>query len=714
MRNQKNLNLKRKNSLNNGFAFSHVTHATSTQAPNHGLGTPSLSLDFNSFEKADLSRQHIELEKFQNKTNLKGNVDFVFSQVWKFVISPINLTLSFAQIHKNKGSTTPGVDGLNVDGIGIQYLQELRNDLVANKYEHAMIKRVFIPKPNSTKKRPLGIPTFRDRIVQCAVKNVLESIFEPRFKHLEKEHNKSCRNYGFRPGVRPQEAILSLRTAIPNHTNVIELDIEGAFNNLSHKKILSEISLRINDKRLMALIQQMLKAKIMFRGKKETPYVGTPQGSILSPLLWNIGFESFDNFIRTDLQEYLNTINKNEKRLKPATFNPEYGAIGNRRRRRKYKIKKITNEEMTPKKLVSLEKAEKEFKELSATMRKTRSTLRRTESKIKAFRYADDVLILHEGPDHELYEIKDRIFRFLKSLGLTASTEKTSIHKLTDKLNITKFIGFQLLKRDEHQVTAVNRQQKNGEVFRFKRRSTPGTLVQPDMTRILTRLESKGLCYTSSKGRSYFPKHSNVLALKSEFEIVTWYRQVLQGLLGYYTPVSTTRSFLYRISYILRFSCAKTIALKRRCSIKKVFDRNTRNLNVNVTKMITNVQTNETNSKVYYVSLPDAKTSIDLAEKNWFEGQSSDLDPFKIYVNLRTVLKLTNECTRCGAIDSPNNPLELHHKNAYNTIKSSGFEKFVISLNRKVIPLCRHCHLKATNGKLNDIKFSDLQSPDNL
>merc|ERR1711957_119470 len=396
-----------------------------------------------------------------------------------------------------------------------------------------------------------------------------------------------------------------------------------------------------------------------------------------------------------------------------------YQKFKSRRKRRRQTFRKLLTETQTPKTALKVAKAEKEYNELTKLLWNTPSTLTKTISKIKVFRYADDVLILHEGADEELIEIKDRIFRYLiKDLRLKASPEKTSIHKLTDKNVLTKFIGFQMLKRNDHQLGMVNRNGEDGKVeFRFKRRSAPRVIVQPDIDRILPRLVSKGVC-SYSKGRPHFPKHNYLISIKTEFEIVTWYLQVLRGLLTYYTPVVTTKAFLYRIAYILRFSCAKTIALKRRCSLKQVFAKNTRNLNVQITKQVTNLKSNKTSTKIYKVSLLDAKTLIDKSTKDWHSRKGDAqirYDPFKVFINLRTALKIVSNCVRCGSPHSWKNPLQMHHTNSCKNIdKADGFYKFSIQLQRKVIPLCKTCHELATQGKINDIKFADLKCPELL
>merc|ERR1711933_621754 len=200
-------------------------------------------------------------KKFSEKQRI--NRSFIFTRVWRLIVNPINLKLAYVAILKNKRSQTAGVDALTVDDFGMKEVSALRNDLMSRKYTHKPIRRVWIPKPRTCKKRPLRIPTFRDRVVQRAVANVLRAIFEPYFKHKKDDQNGICQNFRFVPRVRPQEAIQSLKCTLPMYANAIELDIEGAFDHVQHQQLLKQLRKKVQDRRTLALVKQMLKAKIM-------------------------------------------------------------------------------------------------------------------------------------------------------------------------------------------------------------------------------------------------------------------------------------------------------------------------------------------------------------------------------------------------------------------------------------------------------------------
>merc|ERR1712003_482586 len=197
-------------------------------------------------------------KKFSEKQRI--NRSFIFTRVWRLIVNPINLKLAYVAILKNKRSQTAGVDALTVDDFGMKEVSALRNDLMSRKYT---------PKPRTCKKRPLRIPTFRDRGVQRAVANVLRAIFEPYFKHKKDDQNGICQNFRFVPRVRPQEAIQSLKCTLPMYANAIELDIEGAFDHVQHQQLLKQLRKKVQDRRTLALVKQMLKSKIMEVDRRE-------------------------------------------------------------------------------------------------------------------------------------------------------------------------------------------------------------------------------------------------------------------------------------------------------------------------------------------------------------------------------------------------------------------------------------------------------------
>ena len=199
-----------------------------------------------------------------------------------------NLQSAFNQVWRNGGSA--GVDGQSVQQFEAQeehQLQQLSQELQRGSYRPAAVKRVWIPKPGSTEKRPLGIPVVRDRVVQTALRNVIEPIFERDFAQY---------SYGFRPRRGTKDALRRVEELLNQaHHWVVDADIKGYFDTIPHAKLMAKVATKISDGRILELIESYLQAGVMEQYKDwEATEQGTPQGGVVSPLLANIYLDELD------------------------------------------------------------------------------------------------------------------------------------------------------------------------------------------------------------------------------------------------------------------------------------------------------------------------------------------------------------------------------------------------------------------------------------
>ncbi|MFJ2610554.1 group II intron reverse transcriptase/maturase [Streptomyces sp. NPDC087425] len=216
-----------------------------------------------------------------------------FDDLFNLVCDPATLLVAFERVAGNKGARTPGVDGLTVVNVERElglpgYLEDLQRVLKTGEFRPLPVRERKIPKPGgSGKVRKLGIPTVSDRVVQAALKLVLEPIFEADFLPV---------SYGFRPMRRAHDAIAEIhRYGTSGYRWVLDADIEACFDSIDHTALMDRVRARVKDKRVLRLVKAFLKAGVLTEGGgREETFTGTPQGGILSPLLANIALSALD------------------------------------------------------------------------------------------------------------------------------------------------------------------------------------------------------------------------------------------------------------------------------------------------------------------------------------------------------------------------------------------------------------------------------------
>jgi len=204
------------------------------------------------------------------------------------VRAPANLLASYAKVAANGGAA--GVDHVTVEDFTkrlAQNLEKLASQLQDETYRPQNVRRANIPKPGSKETRPLGIPTVRDRVVQGALRHVLEPIFERQF---------APHSYGFRPGRGCKDALRRVDNLLKHgYRYVVDVDLKSYFDTIPHDKLLDEVRKYVADSRVLALIEAFLKADILDGVREWTPQSGAPQGAVLSPLLSNLYLNELDH-----------------------------------------------------------------------------------------------------------------------------------------------------------------------------------------------------------------------------------------------------------------------------------------------------------------------------------------------------------------------------------------------------------------------------------
>src|SRR5882757_4088557 len=301
-----------------------------------------------------------------------------FDDLHNLVYDPFFLVVAWERVRGNKGARTAGVDGIAPRSVGFgagELLSGLRAQLKAGSFVPQQVREKAIPKA-SGKIRRLGIPTTADRVVQAVLKLVLEPIFEADFK--------PC-SYGFRPKRRPHDAIAEIHHfGTRGYRWVLDADVEAAFDNLSHSFAMERVRARVKDKRVLALVKAFLKAGVLTElGEHRETLTGTPQGGILSPLIFNIAMSALDEHVMEP--------------WKPGGAMSTSGKRGYRR-----------------------------------------STGRPTW---RIIRYADDFVILVHGSREDTEALREDVARALVPLGLRLSPAKTQVVHMGDGFD---FLGFRI------------------------------------------------------------------------------------------------------------------------------------------------------------------------------------------------------------------------------------------------------------------------------
>jgi len=204
------------------------------------------------------------------------------------VYAPQNLAAAWARVQANAGAA--GSDGQSIAAFAAQaerHLQQLHEQLRTDSYQPLPVRRVWIDKPGSTEQRPLGIPAVRDRVVQTALRQVLEPIWEAGFAE---------QSYGFRPGRGCLDALRRVEELLEaGYTYVVDADLKGYFDSIPHERLLADVGHKIADQRILDLVAAYLKAGVLDGLQEWTPEQGTPQGAVISPLLANLYLDEFDH-----------------------------------------------------------------------------------------------------------------------------------------------------------------------------------------------------------------------------------------------------------------------------------------------------------------------------------------------------------------------------------------------------------------------------------
>ena len=630
--------------------------------------------------KADALIDHrVAYNDFKAGITNRIRKDGRYGELHQILGDPTILILAYLAIKGKPGNITPGytAEGKKpetLDGIDLNYFLRLSELIRSGKFTFNPARRVLVPKPGKADLRPLGVGNPREKIVQKAISMVLTLIFEPLFL--------PC-SHGFRPGRGTHTALQQLQS---RHGNsfvwAIEGDISKCFDNIPHDIIMRLLGRRIDCPVTLRLIWNSLKAGYIdpVTGAHVVPDRGTPQGSVLSPLLVNVVLHELDCFMQNVLRPQY-TVGRDRKR------NPEH-------RKAAYQVEVIKKKREFFTDQGSYQKA---LSKAASAMRKIPYGLP-TDPSLKRFafiRFADDWIVLLIGSKAEASRIKDQTAKFLGTLGLELSESKTKItHLMRDK---AKFLGFYITRYSTIGKRKLSIPTSGLSMFgtTVKSRITPRMMLLAPILEILDKLKAAKFIRRNSRG-SFVPIAKTNVIMLPHWEILNFYNSKMRGLYNYYLPANNISS-LSDVFWLLRASCAITLARK--------YKLGQRNISAAMSKFGKSLTCCVKGRFVDFWSPPNLKRIP--VDQRFNVNITTNIDKLlsQTWVRSMTLPQFDEGCAICGS-----KPVEIHHirsvkdvraKYASQGISGVTFQQWIGAFNRKSIPLCRIHHKDLHSRRLS-------------
>jgi group II intron reverse transcriptase/maturase len=452
----------------------------------------------------------------------RGRRGLSCDELYRQLFNPQLYLMAYGRLYSNKGAMTPGVDGETVDGMSLGRIGRVIEALRQERYRFQPAKRVYIPKKNG-KKRPLGLPSWSDKLVGEVVRLLLEAYYEPRF---------SGRSHGFRPGRGCHTALREVTNTWTGTTWFIEADIADCFGSLDHDVMITILSEKIVDNRFLRLLRHMLRAGYLEDWVFHATLSGAPQGGVVSPILSNIYLDRLDTFVETVLiPEYTRGVGRVD--------NPAYCRLRSAAARARKHGDRVVAADLRRQmlRLPSKDPRDPGFRRL------------------RYCRYADDHLLGFTGPKAEAEEIKQRLAVFLREeLKLELAQDKTLITHA--RSGAARFLGYEITV--QHNNRLVDRGERRA-------RSTNGTVA---LRVPRTVIKAKCAPYLS-RGK---PEARTRLVNESDHAIVATFGAEYRGLVQYYLLAGDVFR-LDRVQWVMLTALLKTLACKHQSTVSKMAAR---------------------------------------------------------------------------------------------------------------------------------------------
>lgn len=469
--------------------------------------------------------------------------NFIFDRLYRNLYNLDFYFKAYANIYANEGSGTKGVTDETADGFGEERINAIIESLKDESYQPKPARRIYIPKKDDNK-RPLGIPTFTDRIIQEVCRMLLQAIYEPSFSES---------SHGFRPEKSCHTALIQIKQTFTGINWFIEGDIKGFFDNINHHVLINILRKRISDEKFIRLMWKFLRAGYVEDWKYQKTYSGTPQGGIVSPILANIYLNEFDQYILYSLKKEFDVGNpKSRKR------NTEYRKYDMRNQRLKKKIDAEDDENIRNEMIKTYKETRQKMLQLPYYDYKNEGY-----KSISYVRYADDFIVGVRGNKADCEWLKEKMSTFLQEhLKLELSKEKSLI---TNSNKMAKFLGYNI----EINKGTDSKKGKDGIIKRVYRGKI--RLFVPDGT--IEKVIMKRKMVKDINAKEWKILHRPELLKLTPLEIVETYNAELRGLYNYYCLADNVSMKMWQLRYVMEYSCLKTLAGKYRTSIAKIKEK---------------------------------------------------------------------------------------------------------------------------------------------
>ncbi len=574
----------------------------------------------------------------------RGERGLPLEDVYRMLYNPDLYLRAYARLYKNKGAMTKGTTDETVDGMSLTKIERLIDDVRHERHRWTPVRRVYIAKKKGGQ-RPLGLPTWKDKLLLEVMRSILEAYYEPQM---------SDHSHGFRPGRGCHTALQEVQTTWTGSRWFVEGDIAKFFDTMNHEVLLSILSEKIHDQRFLRFIRHLLESGYLEEWKFNKTLSGCPQGGVISPILSNIYLDKLDQYVeKTLIPAYT--------RGKRRATNPAYATV-----KAKYDWKKRQGRREEAKEL------RKQFQKF-CSYDPNDDTYRR----LHYVRYADDTLFGFAGPQQEAEEIKHQLGQFLRdTLKLEMSQEKTLItHASSEK---ARFLNYHIVNQQNNTKHAKKRRSANGRI---------GLLVPPDV------VESKCALYQ----RAGKPIHRAPMLTDDDFTIIERYQQEYRGVVQYYLLAHNV-SWFWKLHWAVKGSLLKTLAYKHKTSAA-----------AQLRKYRASFQAaNGTTYPCLEIHVPREGKKPLVARFGGIplqrQTQAILVDHIPIYERSERneLLKrlLADTCEMCGSREQ----VQVHHIRKLADLEKGGRErprwvKIMAARRRKTLVVCHLCHQAIHAGK---------------